>query len=82
MARSDVFDLSSLVYMWFEPWMKNLTLRISNISPSFSPIVYDPIPDTFSEKKLQAQLKRMIDLRVNPVQGIASKWDYEKGDWK
>lgn len=31
---------------------------------------------------MQAQLKRMIDLRANPVQGISSQWDYEKGDWK
>lgn len=44
--------------------------------------VYDAIPDTLSQEKKEAQLKRMIDLRANPVTGISSKWDYEKGDWK
>lgn len=44
--------------------------------------VYEPIPDTFSQEKMEAQLKRMIDLRANPVQGTSSHWDYEKGDWK
>ncbi|XP_045111086.1 cytochrome c oxidase subunit 4 isoform 1, mitochondrial-like isoform X2 [Portunus trituberculatus] len=44
--------------------------------------VYDAIPDTLSQEKKEAQLKRMIDLRANPVTGVSSKWDYEKGDWK
>ncbi|KAF2905447.1 hypothetical protein ILUMI_00731 [Ignelater luminosus] len=35
----------------------------------------------FEESK-RAQLKRMIDLQVNPIEGIASQWDYEKDDWK
>ena len=30
----------------------------------------------------QAQLKRMIALRVDPVDGLSSKWDYEKNTWK
>lgn len=44
--------------------------------------VYSPLPVTFQEDYRQAQLRRMIDLQVNPVQGISSKWDYEKDDWK
>ncbi|KAK8388191.1 hypothetical protein O3P69_020224 [Scylla paramamosain] len=44
--------------------------------------VYDAIPDTLSPEKKEAQLKRMIDLRANPIHGVSSKWDYEKGDWK
>lgn len=44
--------------------------------------VYDETPDTLSQEKMEAQLKRMIDLRANPVEGISSNWDYEKGDWK
>ncbi|KAK7075801.1 Cytochrome c oxidase subunit IV [Halocaridina rubra] len=44
--------------------------------------VYSPMPDTFTPEKQAAQLQRIIDLRGNPVEGISSKWDYEKGDWK
>jgi hypothetical protein len=25
---------------------------------------------------------RMIALRVNPIEGLTSKYDYEKGRWK
>jgi hypothetical protein len=50
----------------------------------FNPIfaVYKPIPSSFSEESKKAQLKRMIDLRVNPIEGISSNYDYEKGEWK
>lgn len=44
--------------------------------------VLPPLPESMSVESQQAQLKRMIDLAVNPVEGLASKWDYEKGDWK
>nr|AGG22607.1 mitochondrial cytochrome c oxidase subunit IV [Locusta migratoria]AGG22608.1 mitochondrial cytochrome c oxidase subunit IV [Locusta migratoria] len=44
--------------------------------------VYRPLPSTFTEERRQAQLRRMIDLQVNPIEGLASKWDYEKNDWK
>ncbi|KAI5641202.1 cytochrome c oxidase subunit IV domain-containing protein [Phthorimaea operculella] len=29
----------------------------------------------------KAQLKRMLDLKVNPIDGLASKWDYENNRW-
>jgi len=41
-----------------------------------------PLPETFSDEGRLWQVKRMIDMRVNPVDGLASKWDYEKGRWK
>lgn len=44
--------------------------------------VYKDLPSSFSEESKKAQLKRMIDLRVNPIEGISSKYDYEKGEWK
>ncbi|KAJ9599323.1 hypothetical protein L9F63_010190, partial [Diploptera punctata] len=44
--------------------------------------VFKPLPDSFSEESKKAQLKRMIDLRVNPIEGIGSKYDYDKGEWK
>lgn len=48
----------------------------------FNFIVYGPIPDTFSEDNKRAQLRRMLDLKVNPITGLSSRWDYEKDDWK
>ncbi|KAG8240425.1 hypothetical protein J437_LFUL003139 [Ladona fulva] len=44
--------------------------------------VYKPLPESFTEERKQAQLQRMIDIGVNPVDGVASKWDYEKNAWK
>ena len=46
-------------------------------------VVYPPLPDTITnEEKQKAQIQRMVDIRVNPVEGFASKYDYEKGEWK
>jgi len=44
--------------------------------------VYPPLPESLSLEHRQALLKRMIDIGVDPVEGISSKWDYEKGTWK
>lgn len=44
--------------------------------------VFGELPDTFSPIRKQAQLARMIDMQVNPIQGLSSNWDYEKNDWK
>ncbi|XP_045624923.2 cytochrome c oxidase subunit 4 isoform 1, mitochondrial isoform X1 [Procambarus clarkii] len=56
------------VAIWVYMWMKVY--------------VYSPLPDSMKPENQEAQLKRMIGLRANPVQGISSHWDYEKGDWK
>lgn len=40
------------------------------------------LPPTFDEEHQQAQLRRIIDLQMNPITGISSKWDYDKDDWK
>eukprot|EP00088_Acartia_fossae_P051765 TRINITY_DN581_c0_g2_i3.p1 TRINITY_DN581_c0_g2~~TRINITY_DN581_c0_g2_i3.p1 ORF type:complete len:185 (-),score=73.96 TRINITY_DN581_c0_g2_i3:316-870(-) len=46
-------------------------------------VVYGDMPDTITnDEKRKAQIERMIALRVNPVEGFASKYDYEKGKWK
>lgn len=37
---------------------------------------------SLSLESRQAQLKRMIDLRVDPIDGLSSKWDYENNTWK
>ncbi|KAM4833815.1 cytochrome c oxidase subunit 4 isoform 1, mitochondrial isoform 1-T3 [Thomomys bottae] len=44
--------------------------------------VYGPIPHTFEEDWVAMQTKRMLDMKVSPIQGFASKWDYEKNEWK
>lgn len=44
--------------------------------------VAPPKPESFRPSNVRAQMRRMIDMQNNPIQGIASKWDYEKNDWK
>lgn len=53
---------------WYYIWMKKY--------------VYGPMPDSFLPENKEAQLKRMIALRVNRIEGLTSNWDYEKGQWK
>ncbi|XP_075234353.1 cytochrome c oxidase subunit 4 isoform 1, mitochondrial-like [Lycorma delicatula] len=44
--------------------------------------VYDPLPESLSLENRQAHLMRMLDIEVDPVDGLSSKYDYEKGTWK
>ncbi|XP_060693576.1 cytochrome c oxidase subunit 4 isoform 1, mitochondrial isoform X1 [Hemiscyllium ocellatum] len=44
--------------------------------------VYADAPHTFSNEWKAKQTKRMVDMRINPIQGFASKWDYEHNKWK
>ncbi|NXT98594.1 COX41 oxidase, partial [Buphagus erythrorhynchus] len=44
--------------------------------------MYGPIPHTFSDEWVSAQTKRMLDMRVNPVEGISAQWDFDKNEWK
>lgn len=44
--------------------------------------VYNPLPSSFSEEGRLARLRWDIATRRDPIQGIASKWDYEKDQWK
>ncbi|XP_046635377.1 cytochrome c oxidase subunit 4 isoform 1, mitochondrial-like [Daphnia pulicaria] len=54
--------------MWIYIWMKKY--------------VYAPLPKTFAPEWQQAQLERMLDMQIGPIEGLASKYDYEKGRWK
>uniref|UniRef100_A0A5G2QPD2 Cytochrome c oxidase subunit 4 n=1 Tax=Sus scrofa TaxID=9823 RepID=A0A5G2QPD2_PIG len=44
--------------------------------------VYGPIPHTFEEEWVAKQTKRMLDMKVAPIQGFSAKWDYDKNEWK
>lgn len=44
--------------------------------------VLPPLPKSLSDEAKEAQMRRMINARTNPIEGIASKWDYEKNTWK
>ncbi|KAK1330380.1 hypothetical protein QTO34_010569 [Cnephaeus nilssonii] len=44
--------------------------------------VYGPIPHTFDKEWVAKQTKRMLDMKVSPIQGFSAKWDYDKNEWK
>ncbi|XP_033041916.1 cytochrome c oxidase subunit 4 isoform 2, mitochondrial isoform X2 [Trachypithecus francoisi] len=44
--------------------------------------MFPPKPITLTDEWKAKQLQRMLDMKVNPVQGLASRWDYEKKQWK
>lgn len=44
--------------------------------------VYQDLPKTFTPEWQEAMLKRMIDQQQGVVEGVSSKWDYEKKEWK
>lgn len=48
----------------------------------FVVVVARELPETFKLERQQAQLMKMIDAQMNPIEGMASTWDYEKNDWK
>ncbi|KAF5276223.1 hypothetical protein FQR65_LT04028 [Abscondita terminalis] len=43
---------------------------------------FRPLPESFSEENKRIQMRRMLDLHVNPIHGLSSKWDYENDVWK
>ena len=48
---------------------------------SFS--AYDELPITMTdEEHLKGKIKQQINLRVGPVDGFASHYDYENNRWK
>ncbi|CAG0913357.1 unnamed protein product [Notodromas monacha] len=54
--------------IWIYIWMKRC--------------VYSPMPESTTLENKQAQLRRMIDMRIDPIDGVSSRWDYENDRWK
>lgn len=46
------------------------------------PAVFPEKPITLTDERKAQQLQRILDMKGNPVQGLASRWDYEKKEWK
>ncbi|XP_047520373.1 cytochrome c oxidase subunit 4 isoform 1, mitochondrial-like isoform X1 [Pieris napi] len=44
--------------------------------------VWEPLPSSFSKESQKAQLRRMLELRVAPIDGLSSRWDYDNDRWK
>jgi len=44
--------------------------------------VYPPMPHTITEEWMHKNLERMLTQRQGRIEGVSSKWDYEKNQWK
>ncbi|CAB3244901.1 unnamed protein product [Arctia plantaginis] len=44
--------------------------------------VFEPLPASCSKTSQKAQLRRMLELRVAPIDGLSSHWDYDNDRWK
>ncbi|XP_007932715.1 cytochrome c oxidase subunit 4 isoform 2, mitochondrial [Orycteropus afer afer] len=44
--------------------------------------VYGEWPITLRDEWKAQQLQRILDMKGNPVQGLAARWDYDKEEWK
>ncbi|XP_002710899.1 cytochrome c oxidase subunit 4 isoform 2, mitochondrial [Oryctolagus cuniculus] len=44
--------------------------------------VFPEKPITLTDEWKARQLQRVLDMKGNPVQGLAARWDYEKKQWK
>lgn len=71
-----------------QPFRSHLLISHFHSSPTltlFCPIsilVSPPLPESCSLENRKKQLRLYLDLKVDPIQGLSSKWDYEKDQWK
>lgn len=54
--------------LWIYVWMKKY--------------VYSEMPESTKMENQRKQLRRFLDLRTDPIDGVSSKWDYENDRWK
>lgn len=45
-------------------------------------LVNEPLPASLSDENQAIQLRRMLEIRTNPIDGLSSKWDYANDKWK
>jgi len=55
---------------------------VTTIFMTFKMFVYPPMPVTFSDESLKAQIQRRLDIESGPVQGFSSNWDPVNNKWK
>lgn len=56
--------------------------RVAPVPTPCLPAVFPEKPITLTDEWKAKQLQRILDMKGNPVQGLASRWDYEKKEWK
>ncbi|KAL8179922.1 UNVERIFIED_CONTAM: hypothetical protein K2H54_074165 [Gekko kuhli] len=44
--------------------------------------VFPPKLRTLEDEQKVTQVRRMLDMCIDPAQGLASKWDYGNSEWK
>ncbi|XP_026318309.1 cytochrome c oxidase subunit 4 isoform 2, mitochondrial-like isoform X2 [Hyposmocoma kahamanoa] len=44
--------------------------------------VRDTPPESLEEFNQKEQLRRMLEIRANPIDGISSYWNYDREDWR
>jgi len=67
------------IFGWVMFWVSVAIFSFVGVRKYLTNTADDP---SLSLESRQAQLKRMIALRVDPIDGLSSKWDYEKNTWK
>lgn len=63
-------------------WLGNAWSGQRCLTKLFWTAVYGPVPHTFEEEWVAKQTKRMLDMKVAPIQGFSAKWDYDRSEWK
>ncbi|XP_049880353.1 cytochrome c oxidase subunit 4 isoform 1, mitochondrial-like [Pectinophora gossypiella] len=48
----------------------------------YKSFVCEPLPEHLNKENQKAQLRRMLEIRANPIDGISSLWNYDEDNWK